>query len=249
MDVPIASNRPQTSRPRGICRYHQAPRGCFTGDKCKFLHAKPPESPDSESLKTSVTPYDAAKSCRYYANGYCKRGSECWFRHVIEPNATRGTKNPGIEEELFCSVCLEKPVTFGLLDGCNHVFCIQCIRQWRDPSNKHGDLADSMNMKKCPMCRSPSKFVTPSSSFWSSGEEGKAKAIQAYKESMAKVPCRYFQYSKLQNRKKPFCPFGRDCFYRHLNGDGTPYIFRDGVDVYMRVRISSFLRIFCIDSL
>jgi hypothetical protein len=50
--------------------------------------------------------------------------------------------------------------------------------------------------------------------------------------------CRYFQQSKAKNRAKLFCPFGKDCFYQHLNDDGTPHVFADGVDRCMRQYIS-----------
>ncbi|KAF8636382.1 hypothetical protein AX17_003564 [Amanita inopinata Kibby_2008] len=239
----MAMNRPVTSKPRGICRYFQTARGCFNGDNCKFLHGIPslqPELSDGSVIPgPMLTPYDSAKRCKYFANGYCKRGADCWFRHVAEPEQQKSVNDPNVEEdELLCSICLEKPVTFGLLGGCSHVFCIQCIRQWRDPSNKLGDLANSENTKKCPMCRAPSKFITSSSRFWKEGEEGKARVIQAYKDSMSKVPCRYFQQSLRRNANKPFCPFGKDCFYQHLNSDGTNYIFKDGVDVGMKLYAS-----------
>ncbi|KAF8631909.1 hypothetical protein AX15_002166 [Amanita polypyramis BW_CC] len=237
----MALNRPRTSKPRGICKYYKTARGCFANDTCKFLHNDPsststsqPESPNGcVSPQVVLTPYDSTKTCRYFSNGYCKRGADCWFRHVIKN--TYPSASEAEEEELLCSICLEKPVTFGLLGGCNHVFCVQCIRQWRDPETKSGDLATSSNTKKCPMCRSPSRFITPSSRFWKEGEEGKAKVVLAYKESMSRVPCRYFQETK---KKKPFCPFGKDCFYQHINDDGTKYVFRDGVDVCMKIHSS-----------
>jgi len=46
------------------------------------------------------------------------------------------------------------------------------------------------NTKKCPMCRSSSRFITPSSKFWKEGTQEKDGVTQAYKESMARVPCR-----------------------------------------------------------
>ena len=53
---------------------------------------------------------------------------------------------------------------------------------------------------------------------------------------------RYFQKSIQKNKDRPMCPYGKDCFYQHLKEDGTPYIFKDGVDVCMRVcRAFSFI--------
>lgn len=54
-------------------------------------------------------------------------------------------------------------------------------------------------------------------------------------------PCaliRHFQESKTKNPIKPMCPFGRDCFYQHLNDDGSKFIFKNGVDSSTRVRSS-----------
>jgi len=42
----------------------------------------------------------------------------------------------------------------------------------------------------------------------------------------------YFQKSL---HTKPLCPYGKDCFYQHINADGTRYIFEEGVDAAMRV--------------
>lgn len=121
-----------------------------------------------------------------------------------------------------------------LAANCNHIFCISCLKSWRDPSSKSADMVQSHVHKKCPMCRAPSAFVTPSSVFYQSGDK-KEQVMRAYKESMARVGCRYFIESKLRDKQKPFCPFGRDCFYQHLNDDGTPYVFREGVKACMRV--------------
>ena len=52
-------DRPVTSKPRGICRYYDSPRGCYAGDTCKFLHG--PEE--------KLSPYDKAKVCKFYVQG------------------------------------------------------------------------------------------------------------------------------------------------------------------------------------
>lgn len=217
-----------THHSRGICRYYNAQRGCFAGNSCKFLHGVPVQEL-AQNDQPLLTPYDQAKECRYYQRGFCKRGELCWFKHV---DSHHNQANILEEEDQLCSVCFEKPVTFGLLEGCNHIFCIGCIKKWRDPSGKPGDVVESGNTKKCPMCRTPSRFITPSSKFCIGGE--KADAIKAYQASMGRVPCRYFQTSLAKNKNKPLCPFGRDCFYKHVKEDGTPFQFQGGVDVSMR---------------
>ena len=141
------SERPTTSRSRGVCKYYTTPRGCFAGKHCKFLHG--------EAEKT--TPFDKAKTCKFFAAGYCKRGSDCWFAHGT-PSQLSGPSRPASgssapretvieEDENLCSICFEKPVTYGLLGvykplychcaaridwlccvaSCSHIYCVQVL--------------------------------------------------------------------------------------------------------------------------
>lgn len=148
--------RPVTSKSRGICQYYDSPRGCFSGNRCKFLHGVPVQEL-GQNVQPLLTPYDQAKECRYYQRGvfpgsprsnqinsnllgFCKRGELCWFKHV---DSHHNQTNILEEDDQLCSVCFEKPVTFGLLgalfikllihsshihsyipEGCNHIFCI-----------------------------------------------------------------------------------------------------------------------------
>ncbi|KAF7370748.1 hypothetical protein MSAN_00708100 [Mycena sanguinolenta] len=210
------SSRPVTSKSRGICKYYNTERGCFAPPgKCKFLHG-----PDA-----THTPYDQAKTCRFYAAGFCKRGAKCWFIHTKGKEKAVETD----EEDDLCSICFDKPDTYGLLTDCSHIFCITCIKQWRDPANKSIDVVDSGNTKRCPMCRGSSKFIIPSSKFYPQGE-AKDAALARYMDSMKRVPCKHFQKSLASGRGTPFCPFGKDCFYQHRNPDGTDYISILGID-------------------
>ncbi|KAI0295953.1 hypothetical protein BC826DRAFT_256907 [Russula brevipes] len=201
--------RPVTSKSRGVCRYYNTSRGCFAGDNCKFRHGE----------HEKLTPYDKSKTCRYFAAGFCKWGEKCWFRHVPPTNPPG---EPG--DTLICAICMEEPFTFGLLVECSHVFCIDCIRNWRGQETLTDDLSLSLMHKKCPYCRTTSRFVVPSSHFYPNGDSGKAAVIERYKASLQRIPCKHFIRS---NRR--FCPFGRDCMYQHLNEDGTPHIFTRGV--------------------
>ncbi|KAF8269843.1 hypothetical protein EI94DRAFT_1573130 [Lactarius quietus] len=211
--------RPVTSKSRGICRYYNTPRGCFAGDNCKFLHGE----------HEKLTPFDKSKTCRYFAAGYCKRGDKCWFRHVLPADLVTSP-----DDSQICSICMEEPITFGLLAECSHTFCIDCIRNWRGQENCSEDVALSRLHKKCPYCRTLSKFVIPSSHFYPNGHPGKAAALERYKASLQRIPCRYFAASSPDSR---FCPFGRDCMYQHKNEDGTPYVFNKGVEFHMPVRL------------
>lgn len=51
---------------------------------------------------------------------------------------------------------------------------------------------------------------------------------------------RHFEKSKAKHPKKPpLCPFGNECFYKHLNADGTPHVLKDGISAAMRVYLSN----------
>ncbi|KAJ7155556.1 hypothetical protein C8R43DRAFT_1000407 [Mycena crocata] len=221
-----STSRPATSKPRGICRYYNTPRGCFNSKNCKFLHGEV-----ATGQVPTLTPYDQSKTCRFYAAGFCKRGAQCWFSHE------KGKEKEAIDDEDdLCSICFDKPITYGLLTGCSHVFCITCIKQWRDSSDKSPDVVESGNTKRCPMCRQPAKFIIPSSKFYAQGQEAKDAALARYMDSMKRVQCKYFQRSLSQST--PFCPFGKDCFYQHLNRDGSEHVTDQGVDACMRLYAS-----------
>lgn len=117
------------------------------------------------------------------------------------------------DEDRECGICYE-PVRqkgdprFGLL-ACEHVFCLQCIRTWR--SKQSATTAE--NLRSCPMCRTVSYFVTPSTEWVGDGER-KARVIEEYKRNLGQIPCSHFNYGEGQ------CPFGTSCFYEHKYRDG-----------------------------
>lgn len=96
---------------------------------------------------------------------------------------------------------------FGLLSGCDHVFCLKCIKAWRGTTTINRDARLS-----CPVCRKYSDFVVPS--FFHCRDAQKDRALKRYTSSCSKVPCRYFT-------KDGCCPFGDKCMFAHLAADGT----------------------------
>ncbi|KAI0331435.1 hypothetical protein GY45DRAFT_1248626 [Cubamyces sp. BRFM 1775] len=222
-----AQDRPVTSKPRGICKYYNTERGCYAGSKCKFLHGE----------AERMTPFDKNKVCRFYAAGHCRRGDKCWFLHADPNEVASGSQARSLsndEADQLCSVCYDKPTVYGLLEGCSHIFCISCIKNWRGKNGKSEDIIQAGTNKQCPMCRTASRFVTPSAHFYPQENPQKAEIIAKYKASMARVKCKYFEKSRPNKR---FCPFGKDCFYKHENADGTPYVFEHGAAYYMEVRV------------
>ena len=104
----MTDTRPATSRPRGVCKYYNSPTGCLAGRTCKFLHGD-----------EKVTPYDKAKVCKFFAAGFCKRGTDCWFVHEQQSQPRSGSQQQDIVEDQsdddLCCICFEKPTTYGLL--------------------------------------------------------------------------------------------------------------------------------------
>ncbi|EDQ91065.1 uncharacterized protein MONBRDRAFT_15555, partial [Monosiga brevicollis MX1] len=109
-----------------------------------------------------------------------------------------------------CCICmepvLEKPTAsqrrFGILPNCDHAFCLQCLREWR-AKHEQGSA-----VRSCPICRTISYFVVPSS-VWVFSPEEKAAVIAGYKSKMSAIDCMHFQMGAGS------CPFGNSCFYRH----------------------------------
>ncbi|KAH9935942.1 uncharacterized protein BXZ73DRAFT_45332 [Epithele typhae] len=224
--------RPVTSKARGICRYYNTPRGCYAGDRCRFLHG----------ATERLTPYDKNKVCRYHLNGYCKHGEKCWFKHADPSKTDLGTEEPSDND--LCAICYDKPVTYGLLLGCSHVFCISCIKSWRGAGEKSSDIVEAGTTKTCPMCRTPSRFVTPSTIFVPEGDCRKSEIIEGYKASMSRVKCKYFEKSPVIKR---FCPFGDDCFYLHEGLDGKAHKFNYRVEDMQEVSIMSVSVVFALN--
>jgi len=145
-------------------------------------------------------------------------------------------------EDPECGICFEsirkKGERFGILESCDHAFCLTCIREWR----KQREQQDRQNLRLCPVCRNESFFVVPCDDIFLDPVE-KNRAIQTYKKEMARIPCKLFDYGKGK------CTFGNSCFYAHLNPDGTRFVpaplrwrcGADGNSVIGEVKLSDHL--------
>ncbi len=93
-------------------------------------------------------------------------------------------------QEIECSVCLERVLSkptvaerkFGLMSGCDHPFCVGCIRGWRSGAHAPGMDIDTV-VRACPVCRVASHFIVPSVVWYSSSEE-KEDIINGYKNKL-----------------------------------------------------------------
>ena len=89
--------------------------------------------------------------------------------------------------------------------NCDHVFCLQCIKEFRKPKKYETEVA--IYNKNCPTCKVFSDIIIPSFVF-TVKKEDKDKMGDDYKQSMSKIECKY-------EKKDRKCPFSKECFYMH----------------------------------
>lgn len=147
------------------------------------------------ALPKSATP------CIFFAKGECTRGDLCKFTH-IDPNA-----NSMKEDCPICILPITPPKMFGLLSGCEHAVCLDCIRSWRKSSDTNERKYD------CPVCRETSELVIPSAAYATGKEKNEIRA--AYLTRLSTIPCKHFNYGE------GHCPFAPYCHYAHLSRDGS----------------------------
>lgn len=126
-----------------------------------------------------------------------------------------GAAERGMSRDVECGICLETVVDapgrrFGLLTGCPHAFCLECIRAWR----ARIDLPPS-TVRGCPVCRCISYFVIPCDRFVVDPTR-KAVINGEYLQGQKAIPCRNF------DQGRGTCPFGSSCHYAHLLPNGQP---------------------------
>lgn len=160
--------------------------------------------------------------CEYYKRGNCRYGDSCRYYHPehLEPETSSKEKVVprgiyALDEE--CCICLEMVLAsnrqFGVLDNCDHTFCLKCIREWRSTYNPK---VSKHHYRTCPICRRNSYLVIPSDHVVKSGPE-KDVLVEEYKEMLKNIPCRYF------NKGKGDCPFMNSCLYAHILPTGEVY--------------------------
>jgi len=153
----------------------------------------------------------------------------------------QGRRTASDVEDAECVICtesiLKRGERFGMLESCDHAFCLSCIRSWR----KQREQQDKVNLRMCPVCRTQSFFVIPCDRLILDPTE-KAQEIEKYKDQMSEVPCKAFDYGRGK------CTLGSSCFYAHLNPDGTRFVPRPqrkmagagGTTVVGEVKLSDF---------
>ncbi|KAF4710636.1 hypothetical protein FOZ63_021603, partial [Perkinsus olseni] len=174
-----------------------------------FGYGYPPEDDVYSSYGVGV--------CRFYRTGLCKFGEACRNLHVHDGESPRA--DPLWEEKhskhqarlatrnVLCAICDDDVVAsgkrFGLLENCDHPFCLECIREWRDQK----DTQDRENLRLCPLCRVESFLIVPCDRWLVHGDE-KQREVEGYKKALSRIPCKFYQM-------KEDCPFGESCYYNH----------------------------------
>eukprot|EP01102_Stenamoeba_stenopodia_P019773 TRINITY_DN7541_c0_g1_i1.p1 TRINITY_DN7541_c0_g1~~TRINITY_DN7541_c0_g1_i1.p1 ORF type:complete len:359 (+),score=59.79 TRINITY_DN7541_c0_g1_i1:203-1279(+) len=205
-----------------VCRFFNSPGGCREGKNCRWLHIEGEAPAQLQDSHLKLVP------CKFfYSSSGCIKGDTCPYSHDLKvplssssssistsKSTTSDVTSDKSKEEIGstpdCSICLEvvvHPNQFGLLNKCDHCFCLNCIRQWRQNKN------ESKNHLTCPMCRARSDYVTPSMVF-ATGEL-KEQISTNYLKHLKTIPCKKFEYGE------GACSFGTNCFYAHLLRDGS----------------------------
>ena len=116
-------------------------------------------------------------------------------------------------QENICEICSEDVLgrgrKFGLLESCEHRFCLDCIREWRNQKEKQ----DRVNLRRCPVCRVESYLIIPSPEFIADRDR-KIAEKNKYSSHVSQIPCRNFNFGR------GTCQFGSSCLYLHSASEG-----------------------------
>ena len=164
---PVISDDPND---RPICAFAAAGT-CPLGESCRNIHG------------------DLCPTC----GKHCLHPHRPLEREEHKRQCERNKKNLELllkSQDIECSVCLERVHSkltvaerkFGLMSGCDHPFCIGCIRGWRSGSHAPGMDIDTV-VRACPVCRVPTHYVVPSVVWYSTPEE-KEDIINGYKNKL-----------------------------------------------------------------
>ncbi|KAL7566307.1 hypothetical protein ACA910_013632 [Epithemia clementina (nom. ined.)] len=203
-ESPKRTTAPSATAP--LCRFYFLQGSCRFGEHCSYSHALP-DNMTCEEARGQIP-------CPYFAKGCCRYGDYCQLRH--DPNDLLVPKTMGASAECdstnaVCGICLEdvKQVghKFGLLSCCRHVFCFECLMEWRKEGSEEAE-----DRRSCPACRKKSDWVIPSD-IMATSEEEKDRISTQYRAKLGRIPCKRF------DGKLGSCPYGSDCFYAHLSAE------------------------------
>lgn len=183
-----------------LCPFAIISNECPNRDSCHYLHGNLCDLCD----RLCLHPYDEEQSKGHH--------EECVKEHEKQMELSFAIQR---SMDKNCGICMDAildkdPIErrFGILEKCNHIFCLTCIRKWRQTKQ-----FDNRTIRACPECRVNSDFVVPSK-YWVEDKDDKDKLIDQYKNALSNKPCKYFKEGRGE------CPFAGACFYRHAYPDG-----------------------------
>ncbi|KHN82802.1 putative E3 ubiquitin-protein ligase makorin-2 [Toxocara canis] len=183
-----------------LCPYFETGH-CEKGDECEFVHGLVCDMCNVACLH----PGDSEQRAQHRR--------ECLAAHEA---AMEEAFAEARSADKVCGICMEnireRNARFGILEGCRHCFCLDCIRQWRRNQNQQ---FEKETVRSCPECRTHSDFVIPAM-YWVEDADDKKKLIDEFRANTKQKQCKYIKNGNLDD-----CPFGNKCFYKHQMPDGT----------------------------
>ncbi|XP_055907276.1 probable E3 ubiquitin-protein ligase makorin-1 isoform X2 [Eupeodes corollae] len=183
--------------PGGLCPYEY---DCPFGLACTYQHIELCEMCDSYCLH----PTDTQQRRKHI--------QECLQQHERDMELSFAIAR---SKDKQCGICFDtimekagREKRFGILPNCSHIFCLECIRKWRQAKQFEHKIT-----RACPECRVASDFVCPSA-FWVDTKEEKDKLLVDYRNALGVKDCKYFKKGDGK------CPFGNKCFYKHALPNG-----------------------------
>jgi len=176
---------------------------CKFGNHCRFIHGKP----------CTICNKNVYNPLQDLSEQMIEHSKECRKSDINIEVKKDNPNNEDTDENFTCSICLENiipPTEFGVLCNCNHYFCYECIKIWRNSQ----DFSDINNHLKCPLCKTKSQFLIPSKEFPRTKKE-RDMLILKYKQELANTECK-----KLRDTNYKYCPYGDNCIYSHYRPDG-----------------------------
>eukprot|EP00466_Bigelowiella_natans_P008489 jgi/Bigna1/75499/fgenesh1_pg.35_\ len=180
---------------------------CRFGEQCRFKHDAEDLASSEERIPPSSRGDSESKRKKKKQPKKKEDLPKCCICYEHPPSKVSHPESYNSSIHANLSKIFPQGRRYGLLSGCDHVFCLECIRQWRRTATQKKEV-----VRKCPMCRQTSYYVVPAHRH-DTGED-KRKTIERFKSSTSMIPCRY----QSQGRA---CPFGHRCFYLHLDENGV----------------------------
>ena len=161
-------DRNEATQHKVLCPIYEKSLNCPYGEGCQFVHGNVCDICNMASLN----PYDEAE---------CEQHKAACMQLIEKDMEEAFAVQRSLDK--ICGICMEvvwekereQDKRFGLLENCNHIFCLGCIRKWRASKSYENKI-----VKACPECRVKSDFVTPTQ-FWFEDDDNKKKIIQEYK--------------------------------------------------------------------